>query len=84
MTKSLASSKIQLHWLLYVSATSCFAFWARFVSCKATLLNLGPLPLKFSRSLVPPILNLLDIFVDPYLFSVQFCGVVKFAAANLQ
>src|SRR3989337_968694 len=83
MTKSSRSTKFQPNWLLHVSGTSRLSFWTRLVSCKATILNLGPFLSKFHRIVVLPNLNLPDITLGSYHFSVDPRNMVKFAARNL-
>ena len=82
MIKSPSFAKFQLKRLLHVSATSCFAIWTGLVGCKATPVYLGPLPLKMSRVVVLPTLDLPDIKVDPYHLPVDLCILQQFAAAN--
>ena len=70
MTKSLASSKIQLFSLSQMSATSRFSFWTRLCIFKGSAFLFDSIATKFGRNLVLPMLNPSDILVGPY--SIHF------------
>ena len=74
MTKSLASSKIQLFSLSQMSATSRFSFWTRLCIFKGSAFIFDSIATKFGRNLVLSMLNPCDMLVTPYIlhFDLHF------------
>ena len=84
MPKSSFHVHFQSNSSLLVSASSCFWFWTRLSSCKATILISGPNPFIIHRTLVPSTLNLPDMIFSPYLFSAHHSIMQQFATENFQ
>ena len=79
MTKSLASSKIQLISLSQMSATSRFSFWTRLCIFKGSAFIFDSIATKFDRNLVLSMLNPCDILVSPYPLHLDLLFLSKFA-----
>ena len=83
MTKSLASSKIQLFSPSQMSATSRFSFWTRLCIFKGSAFIFDSIATKFGRNLALPMLNSSDILVSPYPIHFDLLFLFKFAVKML-
>ena len=83
-TKWLCLAQFELNLTLHVSAPSWSSFWTILVSCKATMIYLGPNLLKVTRMKVLLTLNLADKLYGSKTLPVDHQCSPKFTAVNFR